>query len=102
MRALLASDVSERVAALVARHDHGNRRAAARRLGIDQDCLRGLLSGDWNLFSLDGLAALVRVYGVGTAWLFAPVTKVAASDVTSRDMPNAYRPRIPASIAKRT
>jgi hypothetical protein len=34
------------VADLVAQHDQGDRRAAARRLGIDQDCLAGLLSGD--------------------------------------------------------
>jgi hypothetical protein len=71
VQSLFAEDVSERVAELVARHDQGDRRAAARRLGIDQECLTGLLSGDWNLFSLDGLAALVRVYGVGPAWLIA-------------------------------
>lgn len=72
VRVLDAADVSERVAALVARHDQGDRRAAALRLGIDQECLTGLLSGDWNFFTLDGLAALVRGYGVGPAWLFAP------------------------------
>jgi hypothetical protein len=89
MRVLFAADVSERVADLVAQHDQGDRRAAARRLGIDQDCLTGLLSGDWNLFSLDGLAALVRGYGVAPASLFAPGTRTLqrSSDVTGRRHP---------------
>lgn len=68
----LASNVSARVKALIACNDGGNRRAAARALGVDPECLAGLLSGDWRQFSLEALAALVRGYGVSPAWLLAP------------------------------
>jgi hypothetical protein len=33
---------------------------------------RGLLSGEWRRFALDGLAALVCGYGVDLDWLLAP------------------------------
>ena len=66
---ILASDVSARVRTLIARHDGGNARAAAHALGIDQAGLAGLLSGDWQRFSLDAFAAIVRGYGVSPTWL---------------------------------
>lgn len=69
MDATLASNVSARVKALIAHHDGGDARAAARALGLDPDRLAGLLSGDWDRFSLDALAALVRGYGVSPGWL---------------------------------
>lgn len=68
---ILASDVSARVRTLIARNDGGNARAAAHALGIDHAGLAGLLSGDWQRFSLDALAALVRGYGVSPTWLLA-------------------------------
>ena len=71
MSMILASDVSARVRTLIAQNDGGNARAAARALGIDQAGLAGLLTGDWQLFSLDALAALVRGYGVSATWLLA-------------------------------
>lgn len=64
MPAILASNVSARIEALILRHDGGDREAAARRLGLDAERLTGLLSGDWRRFSLDGFAAAVRGYGV--------------------------------------
>ena len=64
MPAILASNVSARIQDLIARHDKGDHRAAARRLGIDHECLAGILSGDWRRFSLDAFAAAVRAYGV--------------------------------------
>lgn len=71
MAAILASNVSARIEELIARHDGGNRRAAARRLGIDRECLAGILSGDWGRFTLDAFAALVRGYGVSLESLIA-------------------------------
>ncbi len=71
MSMILASDVSARVRTLIAQNDGGNARAAAHALGIDQAGLAGLLSGDWQRFSLDALAALVRGYGVSPTWLLA-------------------------------
>lgn len=81
-RAGLASDVSARVEALIGRRHGGDRRAAARHLGIEPERLAGLLSGDWRRFSLDALAALVRGYGVRVEWLLA-----------STSGPDAGRPR---------
>jgi hypothetical protein len=69
--AILASNVSDRVKALIEHNDGGDERAAARALGLDPDCLAGLLSGDWERFSLDALAALVRGYGVSPGWLLS-------------------------------
>jgi hypothetical protein len=69
--AILASTVSARIEELIARHDGGDRRAAARRLGIDHECLAGILSGDWRRFSLDAFAAMVRGYGVTLESLIA-------------------------------
>jgi hypothetical protein len=66
---ITAAEVSARVESLITRHHGGDRRAAARRLGIEQARLTGLLSGDWRRFSLEGLAALVRGYGVSLDWL---------------------------------
>jgi transcriptional regulator with XRE-family HTH domain len=66
-----ASDVSARVQTLIAFHEKGDRRATARRLGIDVSQLTGLLSGDWGQFSLDALGALVATYGVSIDWLLA-------------------------------
>jgi hypothetical protein len=63
--------VSARLEELIARHDGGDRRAAARRLGIGHECLAGILSGDWRRFSLDAFAAMVRGYGVSLESLFA-------------------------------
>ena len=80
---ILASDVSARIEALVARYDGGDRLAAARRLGIEPERLAGLLSGDWSRFSLDALAALMLGYGVRVESLLAP-------------------PRAPATAAART
>jgi hypothetical protein len=61
---ILASNVSARIEELIRRHDGGDRKAAARRLGLDAESVAGLLSGNWRRFSLDGLAAMVRCYGV--------------------------------------
>lgn len=72
MSTTLASAVSSRIEALIARHHHGNRFAAADRLGLPPEQLAGLLSGDWRRFSLDALAALVHGYGVNVGWLLAP------------------------------
>ena len=74
---VLASDVSARVAALIARHHGGDRHAAANHLGIEPDCLAGLLSGDWRRFSLDAFTALVCGYGVGVDWLLAAAASSA-------------------------
>jgi hypothetical protein len=62
--AILASKVSARIEKLIERHDGGDQRAAALRLGIDHECLAGILSGDRRRFSLDAFAAAVRGYGV--------------------------------------
>jgi hypothetical protein len=67
----LASDVSARVQALIAIHENGDKRATARRLGIDVRQLTGMLSGDWRQFSLEALGALVLTYGVSIDWLLA-------------------------------
>ena len=84
MALLSASDVSARVQALVAFHEKGDKRATARRLGIDVRQLTGLLSGDWRQFSLDALGALVLTYGVSIDWLLAlhlePRTATTAGD----------------------
>jgi hypothetical protein len=84
VEATLASDVSERVLTLIAQHHEGDRCAAARRLGIGTGRLTGLLSGDWRRFTLDALAALVRVYGVSPAWLLAPRATRACSSACPR------------------
>lgn len=67
----LASDVSARVQTLIAFHEKGDKRATARRLGVDVRELTGLLSGDWRQFSLDALGAVVLTYGVSIEWLLA-------------------------------
>lgn len=66
---LLASDVSARIDAIIARHHCGDRHAAARHMGVEHGHVAGLLSGDWRRFSLDALAALVSAYGVRLEWL---------------------------------
>jgi hypothetical protein len=38
-------------------------------LGIERQSLTDLLSGDWQRFSLDALAALVATHGVSARWL---------------------------------
>jgi hypothetical protein len=92
MSITLASQVSARVESLISRHHGGDRRAAARRLGIETDRLAGLLSGDWCRFSLDALAALVRGYGVSVDWLVASDggtgSTPAASDRTTDRTPS--------------
>ena len=82
MSMTLASAVSTRVKALIARHHDGNRFAAARSLGVQPEQLSGLLSGDWRRFSLDALAALVHGYDVNVVWLLAPAGGDA--DVSAR------------------
>ena len=72
MNTIPASNVSARVEELIARHDGGDRDAAAQRLGIAPDRLAGLLSGDWRRFSLEALAAAVRGYSVSLEALLAP------------------------------
>lgn len=91
MAAHLAAHLSARVAALIALHHGGDRRAAARRLGIAPDCLAGILSGDWRRFSLDALAALVRGYGIGVDWLL-----VSTADSQDAGTDDARRRRRPA------
>jgi hypothetical protein len=61
--------VSARVALLIARHHGGDEIAAATSLGIERQSLTDLLSGDWQRFSLDALAALVTTHGVSVRWL---------------------------------
>jgi hypothetical protein len=85
VRAPQASRVSARVALLIARHHGGDRRAAARTLGIAPEGLAGLLSGDWCRFSLDDLAALIRGHDVSVGWLLGSE--------------QAARPRWPSSTA---
>jgi hypothetical protein len=70
-----AADVSARVEMLIARHYRGDKRTAARRLGIGTDGLSGLLSGDWGLFSLDALSAVVNRHGVSIEWLLGNTEK---------------------------
>lgn len=86
MSAKLALDVSARVKSLIDARNGGDRRAAAYSLGLDAECMAGLLSGDWHLFSLDALAALVTGYGVSIAWLLSP------SSTPGKPAP-AYQPR---------
>ena len=86
MSTALASSVSIRVAALIARHHDGNRYAAADSLGVHPDQLAGLLSGDWRPFSLDALAALVRGYGVQVDGLLAPPGADGPSARGTRDL----------------
>jgi hypothetical protein len=64
-----ATEVSARIALLIARHHRGDRNAAAVSLGISAGSLTDLLSGDWRRFSLDALAALVRRHRVSVGWL---------------------------------
>lgn len=71
---VLASDLSARVETLIRMWHGGDRRAAARHLGIEHKYLLGLLSGDWRRFSLDAIAALVIGYGVRPEWLLRPVS----------------------------
>jgi len=77
-----ADTVSARIHRLISRHDQGDVDHAARRLGLTHDRLRGLLSGDWNLFSLDALASLVSVYQVTPAWLFTGETDGSRDETT--------------------
>ena len=62
-------EVSSRVDGLIVRHHNGDRGLAARRLGLKPELLTGLLSGDWRQFSLDALAAVIRMHGVTIGWL---------------------------------
>jgi hypothetical protein len=87
----LASKVSARVKALIAHNDGGDARAAACALGLDPDCLDGVLSGDWDRFSLDALAALVRGYGVSPGWLLTSHPRHQARRPASRE-PAVIRP----------
>jgi len=64
-----AAAVSARVETLILRHHDGDRHVAARRIGIEQERLTGLLSGNWELFSLDAIAAVVDRHPVSVAWL---------------------------------
>ena len=72
MSAKLALEVSARVKGLIDVRHRGDRRAAAYALGLDDERMAGLLSGDWGRFSLDALAAVVTRYGVSIAWLLPP------------------------------
>lgn len=81
---LEADAVSARVRRLISRHDEGDAAAAARRLGIARDRVLGMLSGDWRLFSLDALAALVSVYHVSITWLFTGETNGPNDETTAR------------------
>jgi hypothetical protein len=80
---LRAETVSARVYRLISRHDRGDADAAARRLGLTRERLLGLLSGDWRLFSLDALAALVSVYQVSAAWLITGETDGPNDETTA-------------------
>jgi hypothetical protein len=64
-----AAAVSARVETLILRHHDGDHSVAARRIGIEQERLMGLLSGNWELFSLDAIAAVVDRHPVSVAWL---------------------------------
>jgi hypothetical protein len=64
-----AAAVSARVETLILRHHDGDPCAAARQIGIEQERLIGLLSGNWELFSLDALAAVMDRHPVSIAWL---------------------------------
>jgi hypothetical protein len=98
MTTTLATAVSSRVKTLIARHHCGNRFAAAYALGVDQEGLAGLLSGDWRRFSLHTLAALVRGYDVSLDWLLAAPT-VEAAEVPVR---RRRRPRASERASERT
>jgi len=89
MSTTLAAAVSIRVETLIARHHDGNKFAAAHSLGVHPEQLAGLLSGDWQRFSLDALAALVRGYGVNVDWLLAPPARDARVSA-----PRARRTRV--------
>jgi hypothetical protein len=95
LTAILASDVSARIEALVARYDGGDRHAAARRLGVQPDRLAGLMSGDWSRFSLDALAALTLGYGVRVESLFAPPlsSRPATRSLARRPVSTVHRLR---------
>jgi hypothetical protein len=67
-----AAAVSARIEALIVRHHAGDRHAAALEIGIDGEQLSGLLSGDWQLFSLDALAAIIRQHTLSIEWLLRP------------------------------
>jgi hypothetical protein len=82
--------VSARVATLIERRHGGDRRAAARRLGVEPALVAGLLSGDWCQFSLDAMAALVRSYGVSVRWLLA--APVGAAPTTAAPTTAARAP----------
>ena len=69
LRESSGSEVSSRVDGLIVRYHKGDRGLAARRLGIKLELLTGLLSGDWRQFSLDALAAVIRLHGVTIDWL---------------------------------
>lgn len=68
----LASNVSARVRSLIARHHDGDLCTAARILEMDPQRLAGILSGDWEQFSLDAFSAVVRGYGISVDWLLTP------------------------------
>ena len=87
MSAKLALDVSARVKSLIDVRNGGDRRAAAYALGLDAECVAGLLSGDWHRFSLDALAALVTRYGVSIAWLLSP-SSTAGQQAPPRQPPD--------------
>jgi hypothetical protein len=79
VNAIPGFNVSAQVEELIDRQDAGNRESAARRLGITPDRLAGLLSGDWQKFSLEALAAVVRGYSVSLESLLAPLTVAAGA-----------------------
>jgi hypothetical protein len=91
--------VSARVQALIAIYEKGDKRATARRLGIDASELSRMLSGDWAQFSLDTLGAFVLTYGVSIDWLLAlqpsrgAASPLALPPATKRPHCSSGRPR---------
>jgi hypothetical protein len=84
MKSPRASEVSARIASLIERHHRGNRLAAAEQLHLAPETLAGLLSGDWQRFTLDGLAAVVCRYRVSVPWLLGSTVGADAAVAASR------------------
>lgn len=66
-----AACIAARVRMLVERHDGGDIRAAAARLGVPTVVLEDMLTGEWSRMRADVLAAVVRTYGVAVDWLIS-------------------------------
>jgi hypothetical protein len=71
MPIISARNVSAWIERLIESYDGGDPETAGRRLGIPRERLDGLLSGDWQRFSLEALARMVQGYHVSIDELFA-------------------------------